>query len=32
MCLLMKHLIIGSRSPSLAMWFWVRPLSRLPCR
>jgi hypothetical protein len=34
---LAKHLIIGSHSPSLAMWFWVQPragtlpLVRHPC-
>lgn len=31
MCLF-DHLIIGSRSPRLAMWFWLQPLSWLPCR
>jgi hypothetical protein len=31
MCLF-DHLIIRSRSPSLAMWFWLQPLSWLPCR
>jgi len=29
---LAKYLIIRSGSASPAMWFWIQPLNRLPCR